>query len=152
MAVDPGVHKTGVALFEDGKIQFARCLSDNPLLELRDLIEIYKPNLFLYERSGGGKGFGAVRDMNLSKGWMQALCVAYHLPNTSVTPQAVKKAMCGRVNKVSKDEMIEAVEKLHFGILPMDDYGNIVTEAHHAADAVGVYYAVKNKQKERKKR
>lgn len=82
---------------------------------------------------------GSAYKMGAAWGAMVALAHSHRLPVLQASPQAVKKAMCGKMT-ASKDEMIAAVRQ-RFGRFDELAMGIRAGALEHVADAVAVAVA-----------
>ena len=170
MCIDPGFSRSGVVFIDvaaDSLVHFALVetersskksnvrgaddFAERSMLMFRELTRLMCdqcPDALIVEMPTlGAKSASAMRALSLASGIISSFIESTGLPYERVTPDAVKKALCGS-RTASKSQMCDAAAKLHPQLRKAyaskrsaDGWGG---DFEHVADAVGVYMAAKS--------
>ena len=121
--------------------------------ELHQLVQLYNPSILCFEAYSPVRHSSVAAQLGMVYGVLAALAGVTGLPVAAATPQAVKKACCGK-NNASKDDVTLSCQRLY---MPKEDsrhaidaflnkWERNVANHNHAWDSLGVMTACRDSE------
>lgn len=109
-------------------------------------IDIHRPSVICFEAYSPVRNSGVAAKLGHAYGVIAAIASEHHIPVVAISPQGIKKAMCGKAN-ASKEEVTKACidrywRKNHKVMQSfMDEFERNKANHNHAWDSLGAMVA-----------